>query len=594
MAAALDSPHRADVLNRLARLRALVRSREVFLVMFATLIGIAAGALVQLMATAAQLAHVLIYDIPLDEHLSASARIDPKMALTAPVVGGLILGAMELWRRKRKIPQAVDPVEANALRGGRMSLRDSLVVSLQTLISNGCGASVGLEAGYTQIGAGLASWLGVKLGLRRSDMRVLLGAGAAGAIAAAFGAPLTGAFYAFELIIGVYSVASVAPVMAAALAATVVAQTFGGAPYKIEVVSIFAVRPVHFVLIVAIGVAVGALGIAVMRSVTLFERVFERSPIPFWLRPAVGGLAVGTLAMLTPQVLAAGHGAMLLDLSTETTWTLLVTLIALKLLAVMVSLGSGFRGGLFFASLFVGALFGKLCGQGAQAALPEFGLDPVICTLTGMGALAVAIVGGPVTMSFLVLETTGNLSVAGAVLAACVACSLFVREVFGYSFSTWRLHLRGETIRSAADVGWIRALTVGRMMRRDPPTIDASSTIAEFRRRYPLGSTHAVLLVDEQGHYHSVLPTPEAFAARHDAVATTLRVGEIGRCPDVTLTPELNVKAAMTVFDRSEAETLAVVDSHDSKTVIGLCTEAFITRRYAEELDKASRGIHGE
>ncbi len=179
-------------------------------------------------------------------------------------------------------------MEANALRGGRMSLRDSLVVSIQTLISNGCGASVGLEAGYTQIGAGLASWLGVKLGLRRGDMPRAARGRRGGAIAAAFGAPLTGAFYAFELIIGVYSVASVAPVMAAALAATVVAQTFGGAPYKIEVVSIFAVRPIHFVVIVAIGAAVGALGIAVMRSVTLFERALRTLAHPLLAAPGHG------------------------------------------------------------------------------------------------------------------------------------------------------------------------------------------------------------------------------------------------------------------------------------------------------------------
>jgi CIC family chloride channel protein len=374
----------------------------------------------------------------------------------------------------------------------------------------------------------------------------------------------------------------------------VVAQALGGSPYKIEVVSIFTVRPVHFLIIVGIGILVGALGIAVMRAVTLCERLFERSPIPFWLRPATGGVMVGGLALLTPQVLAAGHGAMLLDLTGDTPWKLLLSLIALKLLAAMISLGSGFRGGLFFASLFVGALVGKLCGQGVQAALPDFGLDPVICTLAGMGTLAVAIVGGPVTMSFLVLETTGNLSVAGAVLAACVACSLFVREVFGYSFSTWRLHLRGETIRSAADVGWIRALTVGRMMRHDPPTMEASATVAEFRRRYPLGSTHAVLLIDSESHYQGVLPTPEAFSAQHDADAKSLKVGEISRSHKLTLTPEMNVKAAMSAFDQSETETLAVVEGPHSRKVIGLVTEAFITRRYAEELDKANRGLSGE
>ncbi len=177
---------------------------------------------------------------------------------------------------------------------------------------------------------------------------------------------------------------------------------------------------------------------------------------------------------------------MQLDLPVSIPLLTLAGLIAIKLIASMVSLGSGFRGGLFFASLFVGALCGKFFGQGAAMLVPSLALDPTICVLAGMGTLAVAIVGGPLTMTFLILETTGDFAVTGAVLAACVTASLFVRETFGYSFSTWRLHLRGETIRSAHDVGWVRQMTVGTLMRRDPPSIAAKTTIADFRRRYPL------------------------------------------------------------------------------------------------------------
>ncbi|OYX29445.1 MAG: chloride channel protein [Caulobacterales bacterium 32-69-10] len=589
--AGLSLPLFTEARGRWAQLRALVRSREVFLVVAAILVGAGAGLLVTIMAKASQLAHVFLFGIPLDQHLSASAAVPPLVALTAPVAGGLILGAMEWWRRHRNIPQAVDPVEANALRGGRMSLRDSLVVSLQTLISNGCGASVGLEAGYTQAGAGLASRLGILLRLRRGDLRILVGAGAAAAIAAAFGAPLTGAFYAFELIIGLYSVSSVAPVMAASIAGVMVAEALGGAPYSIQVVSLFAVLPAHFPIIVLLGLLVGALGIGIMRSVALVERGFELSRLPYWIRPAIGGFAVGGLALITPQVLAAGHGAMQLDIPISMPMTALVGLIGMKLAASLISLGSGFRGGLFFASLFVGALCGKLFGQATAVVAPALNLDPTICMLAGMGTLAVAVVGGPLTMTFLVLETTRDFSVTGAVLAACVAASLFVRETFGYSFSTWRLHLRGETIRSAHDVGWVRQMTVGRLMRRDPASIDGSASVAEFRRRYPLGSTHAVVVVDENAHYVGMLSTPDAFA---EGLSPSKKVAEIARQPGMLLTTDLNVKEAMAAFDRTETETLAVVDSLREPKVIGLLTEKYAARRYAEELDKANRGLTGD
>ena len=147
--------------NRLViRLRALLRSNEFYLIPLSLVIGIIAGAIVTLMSEIAQIAHVLIYGIRIDVRLSANDWVNPIIALIAPALGGLSLGIMEWLRRRWKIAAAVDPVEANALRGGRLSLRDSIIVSWQTLVSNGSGASVGLEAGYTQIGAGAASLLG--------------------------------------------------------------------------------------------------------------------------------------------------------------------------------------------------------------------------------------------------------------------------------------------------------------------------------------------------------------------------------------------------------------------------------------------------
>jgi CIC family chloride channel protein len=211
-----------------------------------------------------------------------------------------------------------------------------------------------------------------------------------------------------------------------------------------------------------------------------------------------------------------------------------------------------------------------------------------------MGVFAVAVVGGPLTMSFLVLETTGDYSLTGAVLAACVATSLTVREAFGYSFSTWRLHLRGESIRSAADVGWMRSLTVGRLMRRDPATLSADATVAEFRQAYPLGSRHMVILSQTDGTYVGLVPTAEAHAPELDADAATRLVRTLARWRTAVLTPALSVKEAMAVFDHAEAETLCVVEDATSCTVVGMLTETYASRRYAEELDKANRSLTGE
>jgi CIC family chloride channel protein len=385
-------------------LRVLLRGNEVFLVPLALVVGIVAGAIVTLMSGIAQTAHIQIYGIPIDVRLSANTTVNPWAALLAPAGGGLVLGMMEWWRRRWKISNAVDPIEANALRGGRLSLRDSVVVSSQTLISNGCGASVGLEAGYTQIGAGAASLFGSFFNLRRNDRRLIVGCGAAGAIAAAFDAPITGAFYACELIVGVYSVSSAAPILAAALSAALTARWLGGAPYSLDVPQVGVVTGEQYLAIIALALIVSLIGIAVMRSSALIERVFRR--IPFWVRPAVGGLCVGAMAIATPQVLAAGHGAMVLDLQREMAVGPIAMIIILKLSACLISVASGFRGGLFFASLFAGSLIGKLYAVLMQLSHLDVAIDPLVSTLTGMATLGVAIVGGPLTMSFLVLEMT--------------------------------------------------------------------------------------------------------------------------------------------------------------------------------------------
>jgi len=568
--------------------RLFIRSNALAHVAVAILVGALAGACVTAMTKAAEFAHVVIYGIPFDVRLSASARVSPVAAVAALCLGGLVMGLIEMWRRRRSASATVDPVEANALRGGRLSLRDGLVVVSQTLISNGCGASVGLEAGYAQIGAALASRIGVILRLRRHDLRTMVGCGAAGAIAAAFAAPLTGGFYAFELIVGTYSLSNAGPILAAAVAGVLTVKGLGGAPYLVSAPAVASLTLTHHLALVGLGLIAAALGVGAMRAAALVEGSFRASRLPIWARPVLGGFIIAAFAIVTPQILGAGHGALGLDIPCDMpAWTL-GGLIALKLTACLVSLASGFRGGLFFASLFVGALLGKLYAIVLAAALPTLGVDPTACLFAGMATLGVAIVGGPLTMTFLVLESSGDLGVAGGVLAACIATSLTVRATFGYSFSTWRLHLRGENIGGAQDVGWIRDLVVAKLMDHAPPILVASATLAELRAAYPLGTTHFVVLADEQGRYAGIVSVPEAHAVGEAGAP----ISDLARLTAISLRPDENVREAMKRFETAQSEILAVTDP-ETGAILGLLGEAYAARRYATETDRAAKGVLG-
>jgi CIC family chloride channel protein len=569
----------------------MVRARESSLILLAALVGVIAGVVVAAMGDSVDLLHEFFFHLEHGERLSARLTLNPILALSVPLAGGLLFGAVsELisrWRPEREI----DPIEANALHGGRMSLLGSIIVAAQTVWSSGVGASVGLEAGYTQFASGIASRIGIAFRLRRGDLRVLVGCGAAAGIAGAFGAPLAGAFYAFELIIGSYAPTSLAPVGIASLIGYLVTRLMAPAELGIVAPEKTTIVAHDLVLAATLGLLSAILGILLMRGVALCENMFARLRLRPTLRTMMGGLVVGLMAIVTPQIMSSGHGALrvagMLDLSFRT----IALLFLLKILASIASLGSGFRGGMFFSSLLIGALGGHLLAVGLTMLWPTHYFDPNAYAVIGMSALSASVIGGPLTMTFIALETTGDLWLTTAVLIAVIIAAQVTREVFGYSFATWRFHLRGETIRSAADVGWMRELTVEKMMRQDVQTVNASSTIAAFREAFPLSSTAYVIAVDEADRYVGLVQVADAHAAE---AALDSPIKDLLRYREDMLLPSMAVKEAVLAFDRAEAEALAVVDSFLDRRVVGLLTEAYVLRRYSTALEGRRRDLVGE
>jgi CIC family chloride channel protein len=573
------------------RLRALVRARESSLVALATLVGAIAGLVVAAMGYLVDLLHMIFFHLQPGERLSARLTLDPLLAISVPLLGGLLFGASTEIIRRWRPDREIDPIEANALHGGRMSLLGSMIVAAQTIWSSGVGAAVGLEAGYTQAASGIASRIGNAFRLRRGDLRILVGCGAAAGIAGAFGAPLAGAFYGFELIIGSYTPTSLAPVAIAALVGYVVAD--GLAPAEIGVVAPEKMTIVShdYVLAAVLGLLAALLGIAMMRCVALCEAIFSRLALrPIW-RTMVGGLFVGLFAMVSPQVMSSGHGALRVSGMLDLSFNFVVLLFVLKIAASVASLGSGFRGGMFFSSLLIGALGGHLLAVALTMMFPTYYFDPNAYSIIGMSSLAASVIGGPLTMIFIALETTKDLWLTTLVLIAVIISAQVTREVFGYSFATWRFHLRGETIRSAADIGWMRDLTVGRMMRQDVQTVHASTNVASFRESFPLGSAAYVVAVDEADRYVGLVHVADLYAGE---VESDNAIKDYLHYIDEMLLPGMAIKEAVLAFDRAEAEALVVVDSYLDRRVIGVLTEAYALRRYSAALERRRQEMFGE
>jgi len=577
----------------LAAIRRDLRSSEPFQIFACALWGAFVGAAVAGLRQLVDSLHQLMFHLSAGVRLSTGMGVDQMRLLFVPALGGLILGLLALAARRAGAREIVDPIEANALYGGRMSLRDSLRLVLDTVVSNASGASVGMEAGYSQFGSGILSSVGQFFKLRRMDQRTFVAAGAAAAIAAAFNAPLAGIFYGFELILGTFAARALAPIAAAALSATLMERLLI-TPEPLFVVSQgFHFKESVYLLFALLGAFSAGFAVLSMQAVTWAERALRLTPLPQWLRPTIGGIVLTAIAMFVPQVLGSGHGAVQMLFRHDWSLKVLLALLAAKLIASAVSIGSGYRGGMFSTSLLLGCVFGAVFADVSAALVPRLAVHHDALMMVGMGSVAAAVIGAPLTMVFLVLEGTGDFPMTVAVMVGVLIASTIVRLSFGYSFSTWRFHQRGLRIRSPHDIGWLADLSVGKLMRTDPKLVPADMPLAELRAKYPPGSTKRLFVVDEGDRLIGSFDLSSAHDAKQNAAAQTVRARDLALEKAFLLAGQ-NIRMALSRFDQLQVESLPVVSSTVERKVIGYLTEAYALRRYNQELERRRSAELGE
>lgn len=513
-----------------------------------------------------------VYGSAADSVLSAARELDWWHRLLAPAVGGLGVGLLIHFLMPGRRPQGVaDVIAVRAAHGGRMRLRDGLAQALASAASIGVGASVGREGPVVHLAAAVGSWLGQRCRLERTQWLTLLGCGVASGVAAAFNAPIAGVFFALEVVVGHYGLGAFAPVVIAAVAGTIVARAeFGDFPaFAVPGVEIASYTEMPAFLL--LGIVCAAAATAFMIGTRACARVAARTPLPNWLKPALGGLGCGALAAGFPEVIGVGYETTELALGGAFDLRLLLVLIVVKTLATMLCLGFGFSGGVFSPSLCIGALAGAAFGIVAAAAVPEVGANPDTYGIVGMGAVAAAVLGAPISTILIVFELTGDFSVTVAVMIAVAVASLICRRAVGGSYFTLQLADRGVDLSRAPE----RAATAG-IAARDLMTVrfravDGRTSTSHLRECLDGASVGGLHVVDARGLLVGTVPferlCAELFAPADDGDRTMADLADT----DVhAVEPADGLDRLLALFESTSERQLPVVESRAAPRLIGV------------------------
>lgn len=402
----------------------------------------------------------------LSERVASAARSVPwPVVLLAPAVGGLIVGVLLTFVPGRRAGGPSDIIEAEVLGPHRLSLRGGLLGALAAALTLGSGGSAGREGPVIHLGGTIAAAVARRFKLLDHGDQALLGAGVAAAIAASFNAPIAGALFSVEVILRRISAAALPPIVIASAAGAIIGRiAFGEFPAF--------VMPEHritsyweFPAFALLGVVAAAVAVLFQLAVMSADWVLRSLPVPLWLKPALGGLCVGAIGVFFPEILGVGYETMEAALTQSLPFGLLVSLVVLKTAATAITLGSRLAGGIFSPTLYLGAMAGAAYGILAARLLPELGSSSTVYAILGMGAVAAAVLGAPISTTVVVFELTGGYAMSIALLLTVSIATALTRAFLGRSFFHWQLASRGLFLDEGPQRTVGRATTIRALIR---------------------------------------------------------------------------------------------------------------------------------
>ena len=477
-----------------------------------------------------------------EQTLTAAQNVGWYWVLAAPIVGGLVVGQLLERVSARRAGNVADVIEARALTGRPLGLRDGLWSAAISAISLGSGASAGREGPVIHLGATLASVIASRRKLPEWCARTLLASGVAAAISASFNAPIAGVLFAHEVILQHYSMRSFVPIVIASAVGSVISRIWFGEASAFIIPDYQITSYWEFPAFALLGVVAALVAIAFQFALFSADYVARSVTIPLRYKPVVGGAIIGVMGIFFPHILGVGYEVTDKVLWNQLPLSLLIMLIVMKTAATAITLAARFGGGIFSPAIYLGALTGGAFGLIAGSAFPDMASSEGLYAILGMGAVAGAVLGAPISTTVIVFELTGGYALSIALLLTVAIAHGVNQAVHGHSYFHWQLEMRG--------------------------------------------------LFDHQGPHRQLMRTKKVMDFM-DVIA-----GDAGRetiDPDKdtpALKPGDTLEHALRQFDSGGHARLPVVDPRDPTTIIAWATQVRALSYFNKALIKASEEEH--
>jgi CIC family chloride channel protein len=507
------------------------------------------------------------------------------MRVLVPVLGGAVVGGMA-WLLRRSVRGGGTPglIQALALRGGDVSLRQELPGVIAGIVTVSSGGSLGREGPIIDFSAALGSRLGRRFDLTTQQVRVLVCCAAAAAIAAVYNAPFGGTIFVMEVLIGSFALEVFGPVVIASVISTLICRGVMGDLPRFVIPEYQLVSLWEFPAYLVLGVLCGLFSVLTIRTVGWLEDGFAAVRRVGYLRPAIGFALVGAIGIVFPYVYGNGAETVNLVLHEQLPFHLLLALPLAKLLATAITRGSGGSGGTFTPTLMMGALLGGAFGYAVHAAFPSQTAEYGAYSLVGMGALLAGITHAPIMAIMMIFEQTNTYSIILPLMLVCIVSNLIARGVEPQSLHLEALRRRGITLPSGPEAGLLRTLRVSDVMHRDLEAVTERDPLTKVVEHFLRTPRTYLYVTDDEGRFVGAisLHSIKDVLASADSLEIVIAADLVE--PFTVLTPRDTLADAIEKFWRQHAQRLPVVEEEESGRLLGWASQRDLMGVYSQEI----------